>query len=60
VILHRQGALDRAEPLYREALALERERLGESHPDVLASLLKTASNVAGGTSRSRVTWRSTR
>jgi tetratricopeptide (TPR) repeat protein len=41
--LQAQGRYDEAEPLYRQALELRRELLGERHPDVATSL----NNLAG-------------
>ncbi len=38
LILQRQGKLDESEPLYREALAVTRRSLGDTHPDVAITL----------------------
>jgi CHAT domain-containing protein/Tfp pilus assembly protein PilF len=42
-LLHQQGDLDRAEPLYLEALEGSRRILGENHPDVATTLNNLAS-----------------
>src|SRR5208282_3967632 len=42
VILQRQGKLDAAEAMLREALAKRRELLGNEHPDVATSLEQLA------------------
>ena len=36
--LQSQGKFDEAEPLYREALEVSREMLGDRHPDTLTSM----------------------
>jgi tetratricopeptide (TPR) repeat protein len=38
LFLYNQGRYGEAEPLYQQALAIMRERLGEQHPDTAASL----------------------
>jgi tetratricopeptide (TPR) repeat protein len=43
LFLHYQGRYGEAEPLYQQALAIMRERLGEQHPDTATSL----NNLAG-------------
>ena len=51
-MLKTQGKLAEAEPLYRRALAIREEKLGDDHPDVaqslnnLALLLKTQGKLA--------------
>lgn len=42
-LLHSQGELDRAEPLYLEALEMKRRLLGAEHPDVAFTLNNLAS-----------------
>ena len=37
-LLHFQGKLDEAEPLYRRSLAMREKALGQDHPDVATSL----------------------
>ena len=38
MLLKEQGKYDEAEPLYREALKVRRETLGDRHPDTLISI----------------------
>ena len=41
-LLHAQGKLGEAEPLYREALDGRQRTLGDAHPDTLSSLFNLA------------------
>ena len=43
VFLSAQGKLDEAEPLYKEALAIDKKVYGDEHPDVAHDL----NNLAG-------------
>jgi hypothetical protein len=42
ILLKEQGKLSEAEPLFRDVLRCERERLGDTHPDTLSSMSSLA------------------